>query len=186
MEYVLGITGSSGIIYGAKLLEYLPHRKVLILSRGAQKVIEKEIGDDKFLKKLIDEADEFHWEEELDAPQSSGSHMFNSYIICPASMNTVAKIAAGISDNLITRVASVAMKEKRKFVLVFRETPLSYIHLRNLTEISNGGGIIMPASPGFYHAPKNIDEIINFMVGRILDQIGVENSLFKRWGTEKD
>lgn len=186
MEYVLGITGSSGIVYGARLLEFLPHRRVLIMSRGAKRVIEKEIGDENFLKKLEDNSDEFHWEEELDAPQSSGSHFFDSYIICPASMNTIAKIASGISDNLITRVAAVAMKERRKFVLVFRETPLSYIHLRNLIEISKNGGIVMPASPGFYNYPKNVDEIVNFIVGRVLDQIGIKNELFTRWGDEKD
>jgi len=186
MEYVLGITGSSGIIYGARLLERLPHKRVLILSRGAEKVIEKELGERKFLNDLIEKADEFHWEEELDAPQSSGSHLFDAYVICPASMNTVAKIAAGISDNLITRVASVAMKESRKFIVVFRETPLSYIHLRNLTEISRGGGVVMPASPGFYHMPKDINEIIDFMVSRILDQIGVKNDIINRWGSEKD
>ena len=104
-------------------------------------------------------------------------------VICPASISTISKIAVGIQDNLITRAAAVALKEKRKLVIVPRETPLTSINLRSMAILSEEGAIILPAMPAFYHKPKNMEEMINFVVGRILDQISVENNLFKRWGT---
>ena len=119
----------------------------------------------------------------MDAPVASGSYPFDYMIICPATISTISKIAVGIQDNLITRSAAVALKEKRKLVVVPRETPLTSINLKSMATLSDEGAIILPAMPAFYHNPKNIDEITNFVVGRILDQVGIEHNLFKRWGT---
>lgn len=182
MEYVLAITGGSGIAYGINILKNLPSKKVLIISNGAMEVAKYELSNKFNMKDLEREADEFYNEDDIDAPQSSGSHKFDAYIIAPASMNTIAKIANGISDNLVTRIATVALKERRKFIVIFREMPLSTIALRNLLTLSENGVTVMPASPGFYHNPERIDALYEFVTSRVLDSIGIENHLIKRWG----
>ncbi len=182
MEYVLAITGGSGIAYGFNILENLPSRKVLILSNGALEVAKYEMRGSLSIESIRKEVDEFHMEDDMTAPQASGSHKFEALIIAPASMNTVAKIASGISDNLVTRVASVALKERRKFILLFREMPLSSIQLQNLLKLSESGAIVMPASPGFYHSPRNINDMLAFVTSRVLDELGLENSMIRRWG----
>lgn len=181
MEYVLAITGGSGVAYGLNILKNLPRKKVLIISDGAIEVAKHELKKQIDLKKVEKEADEFYGEDDISAPQSSGSHKFDAYIIAPASMNTIAKIANGISDNLVTRVASVALKERRKFIILFREMPLSSIALRNLLTLSENGAIVMPAAPGFYHNPHTIEDLYDFVTSRVLDLIGIENKLIKRW-----
>lgn len=181
MEYVLAITGSSGVAYGLNILKNLPNRKVLIVSNGAIEVSRHELGKKIDINMLGKEADEIYGEDDIGAPQASGSHKFDAFIIAPASMNTVAKIANGISDNLVTRVASVALKERRKFIILLREMPLSSIALRNLLTLSESGAIIMPAAPGFYHNPRSIDDLYDFVTSRVLDLIGVDNNLIKRW-----
>jgi 4-hydroxy-3-polyprenylbenzoate decarboxylase len=121
----------------------------------------------------------------LAARPASGSAKFDAYIICPTSGTTIGKIAAGISDNLVTRSALVALKERRKLILVPRETPFATTHLEAMAKMSSWGVIILPASPGFYHRPSTIDELIDFVVARILDQLDIEHDLGKRWkGTE--
>lgn len=181
MEGILAITGASGVIYGIRLLENLKGKINLVVSEGAKKIIEDET--EYKVESLHKYAFKFYKNIEIDAPIASGSHPFNFMVICPASISTISKIAAGIQDNLITRAAAVALKEKRKLVIVPRETPLTSINLRSMAILSEEGAVILPAMPAFYHKPKNMDEMINFVVGRILDQIEVENNLFKRWGT---
>lgn len=181
MEGILAITGASGAIYGIKLLENLKGRVHLIVSESAKKIIKDETNYD--LDKLSKHTYKFYKNNEMDAPVASGSYPFDYMIICPATISTISKIAVGIQDNLITRSAAVALKEKRKLVVVPRETPLTSINLKSMATLSDEGAIILPAMPAFYHNPKNIDEITNFVVGRILDQVGIEHNLFKRWGT---
>ncbi len=182
MEYVIALTGGSGISYGLNILRNLPGHRVLLISNGALEVAKQELRKELRFEDLKKEADEIYKEDEIQAPQSSGSHKFDAYIIAPASMNTIAKIANGISDNLITRVASVALKERRKFIVLFREMPLSTISLRNLLTLSENGVTIMPAAPGFYHNPKSIEDLYDFVTSRVLDTLGIDNHLIKRWG----
>lgn len=181
MEGILAITGASGVIYGIRLLENLKGKVNLVISEGAKKIIKDETTYN--LDKLNKYAYKSYNNNEMDAPIASGSHPFNFMIICPASISTISKIAVGIQDNLITRAAAVALKEKRKLIIVPRETPLTSINLRSMAILSEGGAVILPAMPAFYHKPKDIDEMINFVVGRILDQVEIENNLSKRWGT---
>ena len=178
MRYIVAISGASGAIYGIRLLEELPGEKHCIISANGLKIMEYETGktlDD--IKRLA----ELHEEDDMGSPLASGSFGFDAMIIAPASMNTVAKIAHGIADNLITRTASVALKEKRRLVVVPRESPVSAIHLRNLTILAeNGVDMVLPA-PAFYNRPKSVEDMVDFVVGRVLDVLGIEHGLYKRW-----
>ncbi len=180
MKIVIGITGASGTVYGIRFLENLKEEKFLIISENAKKIMEQEteykIND---VKKL---AKHYYENNDLFPNISSGSFLFEAMVIVPCSMSTLSKIANGISDNLITRAASVCLKEKRKLVIVPRETPVSTIHLQNMAKLSENNAIILPAMPGFYPKPKNLDDTINFVVGKIMDCLGIENNLYKRWG----
>jgi 4-hydroxy-3-polyprenylbenzoate decarboxylase len=179
MRVVVGITGASGIIYGLKLLENLKVEKHLIMSKNGKKILEYETEYKiEEVKKL---ADYYYENEDLFAKISSGSFKFDAFAIVPCSASTFSKIANGIADNLITRVASVCLKERRKLIIVPRETPLSTIHLQNLAKLSELGAIILPAMPAFYHKPKKIDDLVSFVVGRILDVLGIEHELYERW-----
>jgi 4-hydroxy-3-polyprenylbenzoate decarboxylase len=122
--------------------------------------------------------------QEWFAPLASGSNPPDAYVICPCTMGTLAKVAAGMADDLITRAADVALKEGRKLILVPRETPFSIIHLENMLRLAKAGAIILPPNPGFYHHPTDINGVIDFVVARILDQLGVEHSLMARWGDD--
>jgi 4-hydroxy-3-polyprenylbenzoate decarboxylase len=177
---VVGVTGGSGSILAVKFLEKLKSvEKHLIISEHAEIVLKEETGIDKeSLNKL---ADYVYDDKDIAARISSGSFIFNSYVIIPCSISTLGKISSGISDTLITRVASVALKERRRMILVPRETPLSTIALRNMAELSALGVIIAPAMPGYYTHPQTADDMINFIVSRILDLVGVENNLIRRW-----
>jgi 4-hydroxy-3-polyprenylbenzoate decarboxylase len=179
MNTVVGITGASGVVYGLRLLESLPGRKTVIVSDEAQRIAEVELGISK--REIVSKANAHYENEDLFSPLASGSVSFDSMAIAPCSTSTMSKIACGISDNLITRVASVALKERRKLVLLTRETPLSTIHLDNMHRLSLAGAVIMPASPAFYPEPKSVDDMVDFVVGRVLDELGVENDLYKRW-----
>ena len=151
----------------------------LILSRDSEDVIrlETDVGPKEFLKL----ATRSFANDDLTAPPASGSYPFDAMVIVPCSGTTVAKIAAGIADNLITRAAAVALKERRQLILVPRETPLTPIMLENLLKLSHAGASILPAMPGFYHRPKDVGQLVDFVVARILDQLGQKTELIDRW-----
>ena len=193
----LAFTGASGMPYGVRLLECLLKADVrvyLLYSTAAQIVARQEM--DLSLPARAKDAAEFFSErfgaqpgqlqafgrEEWFAPVASGSNPADAMVICPCTMGTLAAIAAGMADNLIERAADVALKEARKLVLVPRETPLSAIHLENMLRLSRAGAIILPANPGFYHHPQTAQDLVDFVVARVLDHVGVRHSLMPRWG----
>jgi len=182
LKLIVAITGASGVIYGKRLLEVLKEKDVethLIISRTATKLIEYELGTKpENMEKL---AAHTYSADDLFAPVASGSFKTDGMVIIPCSMKTMAGIANGYSDNLILRAAEVALKEKRKLILVPRETPLSSIHINNMLKLSRLGAIIVPAMPAYYHKPKHIDDLVDFIVGKVLDLLGIEHKLFKRW-----
>jgi 4-hydroxy-3-polyprenylbenzoate decarboxylase len=179
VKTVVAITGASGVIYGVRLLEALPQKKVVILSQEAAKIARMEL---RMTPKDINAlADEHFSNDDMFSPLASGSVNFDALVVAPCSTSTMSKIACGIADNLITRAAAVALKERRKLVLLIRETPLSTIHLSNMERLSAAGAIIMPASPAFYPEPKTIDDMIDFVVGRVLDVLGIETDMYTRW-----
>ncbi|PLX71220.1 MAG: 3-octaprenyl-4-hydroxybenzoate carboxy-lyase [Denitrovibrio sp.] len=183
----LGITGASGALYGKKLIEELANvcELHLCITPDGLTNINLEMNSNfsnpsDFVESLSKQVLIYDYKN-FAAPVSSGSFMVDSYIIAPASMGFVGRAAGGISSNLIERCADVAMKERRKLLILFREMPLSLIHLENLTKLTQAGAVCMPASPGFYHNPESIDDLISFVVGKIFDIIDVEHSLYKRW-----
>ena len=181
-KIVVGFSGASGIIYGIRLLEILHSINIqtyLIISEWAKKNIE--IETDKTLEYVKSLSSVNYDNFKLDASISSGSFLHDGMVIVPCSMKSLSSIANGYDDTLISRAASVTLKESRKLVIVPRETPLSRIHLENMIKLQEAGAIILPAMPGFYHKPSTIDEIIDHLVGKILDQLKIEHDLFKRW-----
>ena len=197
-DLVVAMTGASGAPYGVRLLEVLLRagRTVhLVLSPAAVQVIfqemERRIDLEHFhLADLLGRAIlpteigtvQYHDYRNFLAGIASGSFLTAGMVICPCSSGTAAAIAHGLSQNLIHRAADVHLKEKRKLVLVPRETPLSVVQLRNLTICAEVGAVVLPAAPGFYTKPQSLDDAIDFIVGRICDQLGVEHQLFRRWG----
>lgn len=179
MRVIVGITGASGVRYGVRLLECLECETAVVVSRDAAAIAEGEAGISR--KDIEAMADEWHSNDDLSSPLASGSVRFDALVIAPCSMSTLSKISCGVADNLITRVASVALKERRRLLLVPRETPLSTIHLQNMLRLSEAGAIILPACPAFYPSPENVDDVVDFVVGRILDVLGIEHDLFRRW-----
>ena len=181
-KIVIGFSGASGIIYGIRLLEILHSINIqtyLIISEWAKKNIE--IETDKTLEYVKSLSSVNYDNFKLDASVSSGSFLHDGMVIVPCSMKSLSSIANGYDDTLISRAASVTLKESRKLIIVPRETPLSRIHLENMIKLQEAGAIILPAMPGFYHNPSTIDEIIDHLVGKILDQLKIEHDLFKRW-----
>ncbi|MBI5036889.1 UbiX family flavin prenyltransferase [Candidatus Micrarchaeota archaeon] len=177
---VLAVTGASGIAYALALATSLKktHELHVIVSDNAKKVMEYE---EKNALKALAKCGKIYSEHQIDASIASGSFKYEAMIVCPCSMKTLAAIACGFSHNLISRAADVCIKEQRKLVLVPREMPFSAIHLENMLKLARIGVVILPACPGFYHGPRKIGDLINHVVGKILDVLGVENSLFKRW-----
>ena len=181
-KIVIGFSGASGIIYGIRLLEVLHSINIqtfLIVSEWAKKNIE--IETDKTLEYVKSLSSINYDNFKLDASVSSGSFLHDGMVIVPCSMKSLSSIANGYDDTLISRAASVTLKESRKLILVPRETPLSRIHLENMIKLQDAGAIILPAMPGFYHKPSTIDEIVDHLVGKILDQLKIKQDLFKRW-----
>jgi len=182
VRLILGITGASGVIYGKRLLEVLHDMNIethLVISRTAERIIKHELSMVK--KDLENLASCVYEDDDWDCQIVSGSFKTDGMIIVPCSMKTLAGIASGYSDNVILRAADVTLKEKRKLVLVPRETPLSAIHLRNMLELAEQGVLIVPAMPAFYHKPKSINEVVDFVVGKILDLLDIEHALYVRW-----
>lgn len=186
-KIVIAITGASGSIYAKLLLEKISSLKsqftelALVITDNAKIVWQTELGGTAYeaYEKISFGKNDFM------APFASGSGAYNIMIIIPCSMGTIGRIAAGISNDLISRAADVILKEKRKLICVVRETPYSLIHLRNMETIAQAGGIICPATPSFYSNPKTIDEVANTVVDRVIDLAGLKNDSF-RWGTKKD
>lgn len=181
---VVGISGASGAIYGVRLLEALKQitdvETHLIVSSGALTTIEYE--NSLKPESIYELADVIHSPQNLAASVSSGSFRTEGMVVAPCSMKSLSMIAHSIDDNLLVRAADVALKERRKLVLVPRETPLHLGHLRNMMAVTEMGGIILPPVPSFYHRPRTIDDIVDQTVGKILDQFGLDNELFDRWG----
>jgi 4-hydroxy-3-polyprenylbenzoate decarboxylase len=200
-DLVLAITGASGSIYGLRLLEVLLRtgRPVhLLISPSGAEVVENELGRtvrlDQFeprellgpMAQGLDLAGlHYHHYRNFQAGIASGSFLTGGMVVCPCSMGTVAAIAHGASQNLIHRAADVHLKERRKLVLVPRETPLGLIQLRNLTALAEAGAVILPAMPAFYTRPRTIDDMVDFVVGRVCDQLGIGHRLFERWGKDE-
>ncbi|MDD5328720.1 MAG: UbiX family flavin prenyltransferase [Sulfuricella sp.] len=193
----LALTGASGMPYGLRLLQCLLDSGAnvyLLYSQAAQVVAKQEM--ELILSARPQEARQMLCErygvtpdrlkvfgrDEWFAPVASGTNPADAMVVCPCTMGTLASIAAGLSDNLIERAADVMLKENRKLVIVPRETPFSAIHLENMLKLARAGAVILPANPGFYHHPQSVDEVVDFIVARILDHIGVEHRLMARWG----
>jgi 4-hydroxy-3-polyprenylbenzoate decarboxylase len=184
LRLIVAITGASGVVYGKRLLEVLREKKVethLIISKAAENVVEHELETTK--RELEKLASHFYDVNDLSAPIVSGSFKTDGMIVIPCSMKTLAGIAHGYSDNLILRAADVTLKEKRRLVLVPRETPLSVVHLRNMLDLASQGVSILPAMPAYYHKPEKIQDLIDFIVGKVLDLLGIEHELFNRWSS---
>ena len=182
MRVVVGITGASGAIYGLRVLEELKKRKVeihLIISKNAAFIIKEECGKD--LEEVKRLADRFYENHDFSSPLASGSFKIDAMIVVPCSVKTLSAIANSYADTLISRSAINCLKEGRKLILVPRETPLDIVTIENLFKAKQAGAIILPAMPAFYHQPRDIDDLIDFIVGKILDQLGIEHNLFKRW-----
>ncbi len=195
----LAFTGASGMPYGIRLLEMLlkeGKQVYLLYSKVAQIVARQEMNlvlpsnakeTEVFFKERYGAAQgQLHvfGREEWFAPVASGSNPADAMVICPCTMGTLAAIAAGMSQNLIERAADVALKEKRTLIIVPRETPFSAIHLENMLKLVRSGAVILPANPGFYHHPQTLQDMVDFIVARILDHLGVQHTLIPRWGTE--
>ena len=183
MRLIVAITGGSGVIYGIKVLEVLRSLKMethLVISEWGQKNIK--IETDKTVDYIKFLATKWYDNDNMAAAISSGSFRTDGMAIVPCSMKTLSSIANGYDDNLISRAAGVCIKESRKLVIVPRETPLSKIHLENMIKLAEVGVVVLPAMPGFYHRPKTMDDLLSHVVGKILDQFGIEHNIFKRWG----
>ncbi|WP_293648232.1 flavin prenyltransferase UbiX [Thiolapillus sp.] len=196
----VALTGASGIAYGMRLTECLldAGRQVqLLYSQAAQVVAAMELdlqlpGSAEAAQVQLTE--HFHAEpgqlqvygrQQWTAPVASGSNPPKALVVCPCTTGTLASIAHGISDDLIDRAADVMLKERRQLILVVRETPFSAIHLQNMLTVTQAGALVMPANPGFYYQPESVDDLVDFMVARILDHLGVEHNLLPRWGADR-
>ncbi len=182
MRVVVGITGASGAIYGITTIRVLAQLGIavdLVVTKAGEQVLMHECGVDR---QQLKHYATWYEIDDLFAPIASGSHKVDAMVIVPCSMKTLGGIANGVSDNLMIRAADVMLKERRKLIVVPRETPLSSIHLENMLKLNNAGAHILPASPAFYHLPQDMSQLISFMVGKILDALEVEHSLFPRWG----
>jgi 4-hydroxy-3-polyprenylbenzoate decarboxylase len=183
LRLVVAITGASGVIYGIRMLEVLKRLKVethLIMSEWGAKNIQ--IETDRTSDYVRSLATRNYEDDNMAASVSSGSFKTDGMAVVPCSMKTLAGIANAFDDSLVSRAAGVCIKEQRKLVLVPREAPLSRIHLDNMSKLAGAGAVILPAMPGFYHRPKTMDELIDHVVGKVLDQFNIDHSLFKRWG----
>jgi len=196
----LALSGASGMAYGLRLLECLLAADIdvnLLVSQAAHLVAKQELGValparacdlENQLSDSLNTRDgqlRVFGREDWNAPVASGSNPADAMVVCPCSMGTLAAIASGMSDNLIERAADVMLKEQKKLILVPREAPFSTLHLENMLKLSRMNAVILPANPGFYHRPQSVEDIIDFIVARILDQLGIEHALMARWGEDR-
>ena len=191
----LGITGASGSIYAERLLQALvnivPRVYVCVSENGAQVLRYELAGENALLKQVIDEKPPEHLREkirvfksnDLFAPVASGSSAPTDMVLLPCSMGTLGRIAHGVSSNLIERAADVVLKQKRRLILCPRETPLHLIHLRNMTTLAEAGAMLIPPMPAFYQKPKSVDDMVDFVVGRVLEGLEIPHELYQRWNT---
>lgn len=182
MKIVVGISGGSGSIYALSVLKALKELNIethLVVSNMGRAVMEHECGVS--LNELKEMATYYHDNKNFFAPISSGSFKVDGMVVVPCSMKTISAVANGYSDSLLTRACDVTIKERRKLVLVPRETPLSPIHLENMLKLSKIGVTIFPLAPGFYNHPETIEDMVLHMIGRILDNLGIDNSFAYRW-----
>lgn len=194
---VVGMTGASGAPYAVRLLDVLARsgRTIhLTISPSGAEVLRQETGivvdlkdfDPRSLGVLDPGRVVYHHHADFSAGIASGSFRTSGMVVAPCSMSTLGAIAHGITENLVTRAADVHLKERRKLVLVPRETPLGLIHLENMTAVTRAGAIVLPAMPGWYHRPASLDDLIDFVAARICDALGVDHDLSRRWGTPGD
>ena len=185
MKLVVGITGSTGVIYGIRLLEILKNLNIethLIMSEWAQKCISMETDHDiNYVKSLATENSD---EANMAANISSGTHKIDGMIVIPCSMKTLSSVANGYDETLVARASGVILKESRKLILVVRETPLTAINLENMLKLAQLGVVIMPPVTEFYTKPKDINDLVNHIVGKCLDQFNIEHNLYTRWGSK--
>lgn len=194
LPFVLAITGASGSVYGLRMLQYLLEIEQpveLLVSRGAQQVMKEEMDLDfgtdlhagllSYLSLPTKSPLNLHRLDNYGASVASGSYRTCGMAIAPCSLGTLGSVASGLTESLIHRAAAVSLKERRTLVLLVREMPFGQIQLRHMLTLSEAGAVICSASPGFYHKPQNISDIIDFVVGRVLDQFNFDHSLFKRW-----
>ncbi|MEM2908054.1 MAG: UbiX family flavin prenyltransferase [Candidatus Hadarchaeales archaeon] len=182
MRLVVAITGCSGVVYGVRLLEVCKELGIetdLIVSRAAERILELELGRTR--EQVSELATRSYSPEDLSAPLASGSSPSDGMAIVPCSMKTLGAIASGVAMDLIARAADVALKQRRPLVLVPRETPLNLIHLENMARLARAGAVILPAMPAFYHKPERISDLVDFVVGKVLDVLGVKHELYRRW-----
>lgn len=192
-RYIIGITGASGSIYGVRLAEEILKSKneaYLVVTENGEKVIKYETGYSlqdvvKRLGTIAIGGINLCNINDMFSPIASGSFKIDGMAVIPCSMSALGRIANGISLNLLDRAADVCIKEKRKIVLVPRETPFSAIHLENMLKLSKCGVDILPAAPGFYNKPETIDDMVNFIAGKTLEHLGIENNLYKKWGNQQ-
>jgi len=197
-KIAMAVTGASGVVYGLRMAEWLVQNSrsfYFMVSPKGRIVLKEEVGldlkegrEEALLRKRFRDKKGFLTfldEDDLLAPPASGSSQCPAFVVVPCSMGTLGRIAAGISSNLIERTADVMLKEGRKLILVPRETPLNAIHLENMLRLSHAGAHIIPAMPGFYHHPMKLDDLVDFVVGKILDILGINHDLFERWEGKK-
>lgn len=181
MKLVLAITGASGSIYAQRLLDNLDakkHKVHLVMSDYARQVLQEELGGKLRVDKRVIQ---HNGNKSMHVPFVSGSARFDAMVIIPCSMGTLGRIAHGTSDDTITRAADVFLKERRKLILVPREAPYNLIHLRNMVAVTEAGATIIPASPSFYSRPRTVEQVVDTIVARVLDHLGIEHKLVKRW-----
>ncbi|MDO9528870.1 MAG: flavin prenyltransferase UbiX [Syntrophales bacterium] len=182
MSYILAITGASGAIYAKTLIEYF-HKEGLplqcLISKVGEEVWKWEIGSP--IAGMLPPEITLYAEDDWWAPAASGSVKAEAMIVLPCSMGTLAAISQGLARNIIQRTADVMLKEKRPLILVPRETPFNTIHLENMLRLTNAGATILPAMPGFYHRPETVQDLVNFVVARVLDHLGLAHTLVKSW-----
>jgi 4-hydroxy-3-polyprenylbenzoate decarboxylase len=183
MRLIIAISGASGAIYGIRALQALQEIRVethLVLTDAALETIRLET---EYKRSDVEGlASEVHRVDDVTSKIASGSFRTDGMLVIPCSMKTLAGIASGYSDNLLLRAADVTLKERRRLVLVVRETPLSLIHIENMATVTRAGAVVLPAMPAFYHGPKTVQELVDQVVGKGLDLLGVDHRLYRRWG----